>query len=74
MKIPLQLLYILYRIVVIVKGGFGMTAFGPGFAEMCIVLMLVLTMAGIFLVTIRSFSPGRFKPPGDENNDFHIEA
>lgn len=67
-------MYTLYRIVVIVKGEKGMSSFGPGFAEMCIVMMLVLTMAGIFLVTIRSFAPGRFKQAGKENNDLHIET
>lgn len=51
-----------------------MTSFGPGFAEMCIVMMLVLTMAGIFFVTVRSFAPGRFKPPGEDKNDFRIQT
>lgn len=51
-----------------------MSSIGPGFVGMCIVMMLVLTMAGIVLVTIRAFSRGAFKRPGDENNDIRIEA
>lgn len=47
-----------------------MSSFGPGFAEMCIVMMLVLTMAAIFLITIRSIASGRSKPAEKENNDF----
>lgn len=74
MKNSLHPLYTLYIIGVIVKGGKGMSTFGPGFSEMCIVMMLVLTMAGICLVTIRSFAPGRFKPAGKENSDFRIET
>ena len=57
-----------------VKGGIGMSFFDPGFADMCIVMMLVLTMASIFLVTVRSLAPGRFKPAVKEKNGFQIEA
>jgi len=51
-----------------------MASFGPALTEMCIVMMLVMTMAGIFFVTVRSFTPGRFKPPGEDKNDFRIQV
>lgn len=51
-----------------------MTAFGPGFTGVCIVMMLVLTMVSIILVTIRSFAPGHFKPAAEEKNDLQTEA
>ena len=58
----------------IVKGGIGMTSFGSEFAGLCLVSLLILTLASIFLVTIWSFSHGRYQQAGKRNNDLHIEA
>lgn len=58
----------------IVKGGIGMTSFGPGFAGVCIVMMLILTMVSIFLVTIWSLGPGRFKRADEEQAELGIET
>lgn len=51
-----------------------MTSFGSDFAGMCIVSLLILTLVSIFLVTIWSFSHGRYQQAGKRNNDLHIEA
>jgi len=57
-----------------VKGEIGMTSFGSDFAGVCIVWLLILTLASIFLVTIWSFSHGRYQQAAKRNNDLHIEA
>ncbi len=58
----------------IVKGRIGMTSFGPGFAGLCIVMMLTLTMVSIFLVTIWSLGPYRFKRADKEQAQLGIET
>lgn len=51
-----------------------MTSFGPGYAGVCIVMMLILTMVSIFLVAIWSLGPGRFKRVDTDRSEFGIET
>ena len=67
-------MYTLYRIRIIVKGRIGMTSFGPGFAGVCILMMLTLTMVSIFLATFWSLGPYRLKRADKEQAELGIET
>ena len=45
-----------------------MMSIDPGFAEIVVVLTLILTLIAVFAATVWSFVPGRFKPTGEAMN------
>ncbi len=50
-----------------------MMSFNPDFADMFVVLTLIMTMISLFAVTAWSFGPGRFKPADEVKNKHRRE-
>ncbi len=46
-----------------------MMTFNPDFADMFVVLTLILTMLSLSAVTVWSLGPGRFKPADEVKNE-----